>query len=87
VRIDRYPDDFRSARSPTFRQLREIVERCMAEGVLRPGDATDVALTLYAQLHGLVLLHFAERFGGDDALFRSFVHRSLDQLLRGLGAD
>lgn len=85
VRIDHYPEDFRSARSPTFRQLRDVVERCMAAGVLRAGDATDVALTLYAHLHGLVALHLAERFGGDDDVFRGFVRRSLDHLLQGLG--
>jgi AcrR family transcriptional regulator len=86
VRIDRYPDDFRNGRSPTFRHLRDVVERCMAVGFLRARDATDAALTIYAHLHGLVLLHFAERFGGDDAVFRAFVQRSLDHLLDGLRA-
>jgi AcrR family transcriptional regulator len=86
VRIDRYPEDLRTARSPTFRQLRDIVTAAMEGGALAPGDPTDVAFTLYVHLHGLVALHLTGRFGGRDRTFRAFAKHSLDAILTGLGA-
>lgn len=83
--IDRYPTDFLEGRSPTFRQLRAVVAACMDAGVLRPGEVGDVALTLFAHMHGLVMLHFAGRFADDDARFREFYFRSLEGVVAGLG--
>jgi AcrR family transcriptional regulator len=82
--IDRYPADFAAGRSSTFRQLRDVVEHCMAAGVLRPADATDVALTVYAHMHGLIALHLAGRFP-DPAEFARFYHRSMESLVAGIG--
>lgn len=84
IGIDRYPDDFRSGRSSTFRALRAAVEQAMTAGVLRQADPTDVALTVYAHLHGLIMLHFSGRFADDDERFAAFYHQSFDRLLHGL---
>ncbi len=80
--IDRYPDDFLSGRSPAFRQLRDVVQANIDAGVLRPTEAADLALTLYAHMHGLVMLHFAGRFQSD-RVFERFFHASLERVLRG----
>ncbi|MEX2583299.1 MAG: TetR/AcrR family transcriptional regulator [Gemmatimonadota bacterium] len=86
--IDRYPDDFRSRGSRGFRRLREVVARGMRDGVLAgdpSSDAGDVALTLYAHMHGLVMLSLAGRFP-DRGEFEAFYATSFDRLLRGIGA-
>lgn len=85
IGVSRYPDDFQSGSSATFRLLRGVVESCMGAGVLRAGDATDAALSMFAHMHGLIMLHFAGRFGGDSARFREFYFRSMDHLVGGLG--
>ena len=83
--IDHYPDDFRSGRSATFRHLTGVVRACMEAGVLREDDPADVALTLYAHMHGLVMLHRSGRFRDDDEVFRGFYFASLGRLVEGLG--
>ena len=86
--IDRYPDDFVNGKSPTFRQLRDLVAACMREGVLAGDpsrDAPDVALTIYAHLHGLVMLYLAGRFPQRRG-FERFAGESLDRLVKGIGA-
>jgi AcrR family transcriptional regulator len=79
--IDRYPADFNSGRSRGFRQLKTLVQACIDAGEMRDGDATDVALDLYAHVHGLVMLHRAGRFGGRDDVMRRFARRSLARLV------
>jgi len=81
ISVDRYPKDFQSGRSRGFGQLRALVEECMDAGEIREGDPTDVALDIYAHLHGLVMLHSAGRFGGRTAVMRTFVRRSIARLL------
>lgn len=82
----RYPDDFRERRSPTLNVVTDAVSEAMAAGVLRADDAWDVAMTLWAQTHGLVSLYRAGRFSLDERDFRSFYDASLRRLLDGLRA-
>ncbi|HUQ80831.1 MAG TPA: TetR/AcrR family transcriptional regulator [Gemmatimonadaceae bacterium] len=80
ISIDRYPADFNSGRSRGFRQLRLLVEECIDAGEIRDGDATDIALGMYAHAHGIVMLHRAGRFGGRNDVMRRFFRRSLSRL-------
>jgi AcrR family transcriptional regulator len=82
--IDRYPEDFRKGKSSGFRFLVDLISACMRSGSLSEGDPTDVALSLVAHIHGLVVLHQTGRFNDDDALFREFYRKSMRILLRGL---
>lgn len=82
--IDRYPDDFRKGKSPGFRFLVDLVSAGMRSGALRRADATDVALSIVAHMHGLVILHQTGRFDDDDAVFRDFYRRSVELLLGGM---
>jgi len=81
ISIDRYPKDFQTGRSRGFGQLRTLVVACMEAGAIRDGDPTDVALDIYAHLHGLVMLHSAGRFDGRHAVMWTFVRRSIARLL------
>jgi AcrR family transcriptional regulator len=85
--IDRYPDDFRKGKSPTFRQLRDLVHAAIESGALagKPANAGDIALTFYAHLHGLIMLRLAGRFP-DDAAFQRFYGQSVERLFQGLKA-
>src|SRR5687768_15513196 len=72
--IDRYPDDFKRGRTPTFRQLRDLVRAAIESGALSGDpdkDSADIALTLYAHLHGLIMLRLAGRFP-DERTFQRF---------------
>ena len=82
--IDRYPEDFLDGGATGFRLLRDLVGRCMEAGVLRQDVPGDVALTLYAHMHGLIMLHRAGRFAGDPARFRAFYLGSLERVVAGL---
>lgn len=82
----RYPDDFRERRSPTLNVVTDAVSEAMAAGVLRADDPWDVAMTLWAQTHGLVSLYRAGRFSLDERAFRAFYDASLRRLLDGLRA-
>lgn len=82
----RFPGDFRAGRSPTGNLLAETVEEAMNDGSLRRGDVWEVALAVWAQVHGLVALHRAGRVAMSPARFRSLCRRSLERLLRGLAS-
>ena len=80
ISIDRYPQDFQAGRSRGFSQLRAVVTECMEASEMRTGEPTDVALDLYAHLHGIVMLHHAGRFGGKNRVMRAFARRSVARL-------
>lgn len=88
VGIDRYPVDFVRGRSPTFRHLRDVVRAAIESGSIAAEAATDaaaadIALTLYAHMHGLVMLRLAGRFP-DETSFERFYGRSMERLFTGL---
>lgn len=80
--IDRYPEDFRKGRSSGFRFLVELVSACIQRAVFRRGDAVDMALSIVAHAHGLVVLHQTGRFNDDPRVFERFFVRSMRELLR-----
>lgn len=80
----RYPDDFRARRSPTLSVVHDAVLEAQQAGMLRAGDAWDIAMTLWAHCHGLVALYRAGRFSYDDRRFQAFFRASLERLFEGL---
>jgi AcrR family transcriptional regulator len=82
----RYPDDFAAGRSPTLNVLIDALTRGMSQGSLRADDPVGVALTLAAQLHGLIALHHGGRIGLPDDEFRALCHRNLERILDGISA-
>jgi AcrR family transcriptional regulator len=80
----RFPDDFTAGRSPTIDLIAEVLSDGMRCGVLRDDDPVGLALTLAAQLHGLVALHHGGRIGVTDEAFRTICHDSLKRILDGI---
>jgi AcrR family transcriptional regulator len=75
-----YPDDFAAARSPVIAMVVARIDQAKAEGLFDDKPALDVALTLSALAQGLVSMHRARRFSGDEqfaTLFRSVMRKSL----------
>ena len=82
----RFPEDFRARRSPTLNVVADVVIEAQQAGRLRPGDAWDIAMTLWAHTHGLIALYRAGRFSYDEREFRRFYDASLARLLQGIEA-
>jgi AcrR family transcriptional regulator len=83
-RARRFPDDFAAQRSAAFSLLAVRVAAAIAARELRDDDPNEVALTLWAHAHGLILLQRAGRFGHPLAPYRRAFDRSLDRLVAGL---
>jgi AcrR family transcriptional regulator len=82
----KFPEDFRAGLSPTLNVVIDTVKEGMAKGVLKKDDPYDVAMVMWAQQHGLVVLYRAGRFSFDEAQFRAFYKKSLRRLIDGLKA-
>ncbi len=85
-RARRFPDDFAARRSAAFSLLADRVAAAIAARELRDDDPNEVALTLWAHAHGLILLQRAGRFGHQLAPYRRAFNRSFDRLVAGLAA-
>lgn len=83
-RARQFPEDFSARRSTAFSMLADRVRAAIKARQFRDDDADEVALTLWATAHGLVLLQRAGRFGGTLASYRRAFDRSLDRLFLGL---
>jgi AcrR family transcriptional regulator len=68
----------------TFRFLVDRIRECAAEGVLSVEDPEDAALTVWAQVHGLVSLYLAGKLALEERAFRRLYARSIERLVRGL---
>jgi AcrR family transcriptional regulator len=84
--LDRYPADFQKGKSIGFRYLTDLVMSCLPRSTTRE-RATDVAITILAQMHGLVILHQTGRFNDDPALFEKFYRESMRDVIGGLLGD
>lgn len=79
-----YPDDFRAGKSPVIAQMADLIRENQAQGVLAKGDAVEVALLLWAQVHGLVMLHRASRIAIDREDFITLCENAAAKVLKGL---
>jgi AcrR family transcriptional regulator len=79
-----YPADFRSGRSPTLNRLAEVLTAAMKSRKFKKDDAWEVAMDLWAHIHGHIMLYRAGRFSLSPKSFRSLVHRSIQRFLYGL---
>lgn len=79
-----YPEGFRSGQSPSLSAIAAIAERAIKDGFLRKADIWEVALALWAHVHGFVTLYRAGRFNLSQKDFHALVHRSTKLLIHGL---
>jgi AcrR family transcriptional regulator len=70
----------------TFRFLVDRVSECIATGALKPGDPEQVAVYIWAHVHGLVSLRLSAHLGwlGDEQAFIEHYRASVAHLLSGL---
>ena len=80
----KFPRDFRARRSPTMNRVADTVAEAMARREIRKDDVWEVAMELWAHVHGYVGLFRAGRFALSEKQFRSLCQRSLKRLLHGL---
>ena len=80
----RFPRDFRARRSPTMNRVADTVADAMARREIRKDDVWEVAMELWAHIHGYVALFRAGRFDLSEKQFRLLCRRSLKRLLHGL---
>ena len=71
--------------SPTFQFLVDRVRECIDAGAFVPGDATEIAGTIWAHVHGLASLRLSGHLDsvGDDEAFAVFFRTATDHLIRG----
>jgi AcrR family transcriptional regulator len=81
-----FPDDFRARRSPTLNPVADTVAHWMKKGDLRRDDVWEIAMELWAHVHGYLMLYRGGRFNLSEEEFRKLVRRSLWRLLNGLKA-
>ena len=62
------------------------VRAAMREGLLRKDDVWEVALELWALVHGYLTLYRGGRFNLSETEFRALVRRALRRLIHGLKA-
>lgn len=79
-----YPDDFVGGKSPVIATTVERIRKGQHAGILAPGDALELALFVWAQLHGLVMLHRAGRFAMKRADFLALCKRCGEHTLHTL---
>jgi len=82
--VRRFPADFRRRRSPVLNRVADAVAEAMLAGALRKDDFWEVAVDLWAFVHGHLALYRGGRFAYPEPEFRAFFRRSLNRFLRGL---
>lgn len=80
----RFPKDFRARRSPTMNRVADAVADAMTRKEIRRDDVWEVAMELWAHIHGYVALFRAGRFALSEKQFRSLCQRSFKRLFDGL---
>jgi AcrR family transcriptional regulator len=78
--------DLRNASDETaFGVLRRIVLECQREGVVGPGDPIEIAISIWAAIHGLASLLSSGRLRAEsEREVKRFTTSLLDVVLRGL---
>ena len=79
-----FPRDFVARRSPTMNVVADTVSAAMRLGIIRRGNVWEIALELWAHIHGYIALQQAGRFELSERQFRQLCRRSLERLIYGL---
>jgi AcrR family transcriptional regulator len=83
--LERLPQQNRERLGSSFQFLVDRVKECMAAGVLAPAEPLDVAVSIWAHVHGLVSLRLMGHLGKvEESQFEALFHRSVARLLAGL---
>jgi len=87
TRVERlYPADFIAGKSPVIALAVKRIEEAQAQGQLAQGDALEAAMSMWAQVHGLAMLHRAGRFAMKRKDYLALCARCVEHVLAGIGA-
>lgn len=81
-----YPRDFRAGKSPVISLMAKRIQAAQAADQLQSGDALELALLLWAQLHGLVMLHRSGRFSLSRGAFLALCDRAIELIISGVSS-
>jgi AcrR family transcriptional regulator len=81
-----YPADFIAGKSPVIALVVQRIEEAQAQGQLTEGDALEAGMALWAQVHGLTMLHRSGRFAMKRKDYMALCLRCIELTLAGLGA-
>lgn len=82
--LRRFPADFAPRRSTMLNRVTDAIAEAMLEGVLRKDDFWEVAIDLWAFVHGHLALYRSGRYSYSEAEFRTSFRRSLNRFFKGL---
>jgi AcrR family transcriptional regulator len=82
--IDRFPAELAKHDWTTFTSAVGQIYQCLEQGVLKKDDPIETAITLWAEVHGLVSLYRVQRFGQSLDTFRQIYWRAVRRILQGL---
>ena len=80
----RFPEDFRARRSPTLNVTADLLTSWIEEKRIKRDDVWEIAMELWAHVHGYLALWQGGRFAMPEEEFRELIRRSLRRLLHGL---
>jgi AcrR family transcriptional regulator len=79
-----YPEDFRAGKSPVVSLISKKVRAAQDSRQLERGDALELALLFWAQIHGLMMLYRSGRFALDRNEFLALCERAVRFITGGL---
>lgn len=82
----RYPQDFKSRRSPTATLMADVVAGGMENGTLRQDDFWEITFEMGALSHGLIMLYLGGRLEATPEEFRALYRRSFRRYFHGIVA-
>jgi AcrR family transcriptional regulator len=80
-----YPADFIAGKSPVIALVVKRIAEAQAQGRLAEGDALEAAMSMWAQVHGLAMLHRSGRFAMKRKDYLALCARCVDHVLAGIG--
>jgi AcrR family transcriptional regulator len=80
----KFPEDFRTGKSPTASFSKAALEAGMKSGVFRRDDAWEITFETGALLQGLVMLYVGGRVGLSEKEFRALCHRAFRRYFHGI---
>lgn len=83
-KIDSIPEEIEKRNWGTFKLAIEQVAACMEQGFLQKDDPLGAAITIWAEVHGLVTLLRTGRFGVEPDGFRTIYRQCVRRVLRGM---
>jgi AcrR family transcriptional regulator len=79
-----YPQDFLERKSPVVALAMDRIAAAQAAGQLAPGDPLELAMLVWAEVHGLAMLHRAGRFALKRPHFIDLCGRQIERILAAL---